>query len=75
MQAATSEQENDNNGSTGARRAVDGAVADLAKAGDYDHRELADALLEARDTLLVTGCVPDWFGQEDAAEYRHLARD
>lgn len=66
---------NDTDGSTGVRRAVDAAVADLAEAENYDHRELADALLEARDTLLVTGRVPDWFGQETAAAYRHMDRE
>ena len=56
-----------------ARQRIDAAVADLQ--GDLDHRELAEVLLEARDTLLVNGRVPDWFGDVDAGQYERLAGD
>jgi hypothetical protein len=56
-----------------ARRQIDAAVADAH--GELDHRELAALLLEARDTLLVTGRVPGWFGDADAGRYECLAGD
>lgn len=56
-----------------ARQRIDAAVADLQ--GDLDHRELAEVLLEARDTLLVNGRVPDWFGDADRERYAEMVRD
>lgn len=60
----------ESDGSTEARKAIDATVAEL----DLDHRELADALLETRDTLMVTGRVPEWFGDVDAPEYAEMVR-
>lgn len=56
-----------------ARRLIDAAVADVQDDAGLDHRELAAALLEARDTLLVYGRVPDWFGDVDADQYGERA--
>ncbi|WP_101294164.1 hypothetical protein [Halegenticoccus soli] len=74
METATTGQENGIDSSAGPRRAIDATIADLREE-NYDHYELANALLEARDTLLVNGRIPDWFGQEEAPAYRHTTRD
>ena len=58
-----------------ARRLIDAAAAEAQGETDLDHRELAELLLEARDTLLVTGRVPDWFGDADVGRYAEMVRD
>lgn len=58
-----------------ARRLIDAAAAEAQGETDLDHRELAEVLLEARDTLLVNGRVPEWFGDVDAGQYERLAGD
>lgn len=70
-----SAESTESDGSTVARKAIDATVAELSEGTDLDHRELADALLESRDTLMVTGRVPDWFGAVDAPEYGETVRD
>ncbi|WP_436347055.1 hypothetical protein [Natronorubrum sp. FCH18a] len=56
-----------------ARRRVDAVIADAADDLDVDHRELAALLLETRDTLILYGRVPAWFGNVDAVEYEQFA--
>lgn len=76
--ALVSEQARRNDGQTSraeARRLIDAAAAEAQDELNLDHRELAEALLEARDTLLVTGRVPEWFGDVDAGQYDALADD
>lgn len=58
-----------------ARRLIDAAVVEARAEQDLDHRELAAALLEARDTLLMGGRVPEWFGDVDADQYAERAPD
>ena len=58
-----------------ARRLIDAAAAEVQGETDLDHRELAEVLLKARDTLLVTGRVPDWFGDADVGRYAEMVRD
>jgi hypothetical protein len=69
MEKTTTDQQIGNNDSEKIRRTIDATVAELGRE-NYDHRELAAALLEARDTLLIQGRIPDWFGQEEATAYR-----
>jgi len=57
-----------------ARQAIDSTVAELAEEKGLDHREIEKALLETRDTLLVTGRVPDWFGDADLERYAEMVR-
>jgi len=68
------EQRTGPDGSTVARSAIDATVADLAEEMDLDYRELADMLLETRDTLLVSGRVPEWFGDVDGDRYTEMVR-
>jgi 3-deoxy-D-manno-octulosonate 8-phosphate phosphatase KdsC-like HAD superfamily phosphatase len=55
------------------RQEVDAVIAEAN--GELSHREIAEVLLEARDTLLVHGHVPDWSGTEDAATYQCMVRE
>jgi len=75
MQSETTRERNDTNTPANARQAIDSTVAELAEKTGPDHRELADALLEARDTLLVNGRVPEWFGDGEAGPYGEAASD
>lgn len=68
------EERTEPDGPTVARSAIDATVADLAEETDLDHRELADMLLETRDTLLVSGRVPEWFGDVDGDRYAEMVR-
>ena len=58
-----------------ARRLIDAATAEAQGETDLDHRELAEVLLEARDTLLVSGRVPDWFGEATPERYAEMVRE
>jgi hypothetical protein len=75
MQSGTTQGRNDTDTLPEARLAIDSTVAELAEEAGLDHRELGEALLEARDTLLVTGRVPDWFGNVDTERYAKMVRD
>lgn len=56
-----------------ARRRVDAVVADAADDLNVDHRKFAELFLEARDTLILHGRVPDWSGDVDPLAYDHVA--
>lgn len=62
------------NNRTEARQAIDLTVAELADETDLDHRELAELLLETRDTLMVNGRVPDWLGDTNIERYAEMDR-
>jgi len=74
MQYETIRGRNDTNTSAEARQAIDSTVAQLAEETNLDHRELADMLLETRDTLMVSGRVPEWFGDVDGNRYAEMVR-
>jgi len=74
MQSGTTRGRNDTNTPAEARQTIDSTVAELAEETGLDHRELAEVLLEARDTLLVTGRVADWFGEADTERYAEMDR-
>ena len=68
------EERTEPDGLTAARSAIDATVAELDEETDLDHRELANVLLETRDTLLINERVPEWFGDADAGRYAEMVR-
>jgi len=68
------EERTEPDGFNAARSAIDATVAELEEETNLDYWELADALLESQDTLLVTGRVPEWFGDADAGRYAEMVR-
>ena len=60
-----------------ARRRIDEVVAELYEDEDIgvNHKELSEALLDARDTLVVRGRVPEDFGEEQATYLEAYARE
>ena len=57
-------------GLTEARRRIDEVVDELGE--EVSYQQLIAALEASRDTLLVTGRVPDWFGDAASANYREM---
>lgn len=57
------------------QRIIDDAIAAAHDDTSLDHRELATALLAARDIILLYGRVPEWFGDADAPQYEDLTDD
>lgn len=58
-----------------ARQWVDATVANVQTELNLDHRELSTVLLETRDTLLLNGSVPEWFGEAETERYTEMVRD
>lgn len=58
-----------------ARQQIDATVANVQTQLNLDHSELSTVLLETRDTLLMNGRVPEWFGDTESDRYVEMVRD
>lgn len=57
---------------TEARRCIDEVVAELGEDEDVSYQHLLAALESTRDTVLVHGHIPNWFGDAASPHYREM---